>query len=92
MNSSHAPNHFPALVFRVKKHVKTPLVVQELASGSYDGHLEGLLTPVDARSGDAGETWGCVCVCVCPPLDKGFSTNFGRGPQLLSSVCGQRSY
>ena len=19
------------------------------------------------------------CVCVCPPLEKGFSTNFGRG-------------
>ena len=89
MNSSHAPNHFPALVFRVKKHVKTPLVVQELASGSYDGHLEGLLTPVDARSGDAGETWGCVCVCVHPWTKGSQPTSAGGHSSFHQSVANE---
>ena len=32
----------------------------------------------------------CACVCVCPPLDKGFSTNFGRGPSPSPVADGQR--
>ena len=30
------------------------------------------------------------CVCVCPPLDKGLSTNFGRGPSPSPVADGQR--
>ena len=29
-------------------------------------------------------------ICVCPPLDKGFSTNFGRGPSPSPVADGQR--
>ena len=32
-----------------------------------------------------GENTLCKSVCVCPPLDKGFSTNYGRGQRDLQS-------
>ena len=57
--------------------------------------------PLGERFSSTGSTVGGVlekapkpAICVCPPLEKGLLSPFpsSRGPQLLSSVCGQRSY